>query len=78
MESSAPIPHGYYPLGVELPHFTVNEDSTISLISRFGVQWASVVGLSFYLIGRLRPTASRADKVAFTWMCLSIFYPACP
>lgn len=78
MADSIPIPHDYYPLWVQLPHFVHNQSSVISLISRFGCQWAAVIGISFFLIGRLRPTVGLSDRIAFTWMCLSMFllFPA--
>ena len=77
MADSMPA-HDYYPLWVQLPHFVANESSPIPLIARFGIQWAAVVGASYFLIGRLRPTASLSDRVAFTWMCLSMSSSALP
>ncbi|KAL4881878.1 emopamil binding protein [Aspergillus karnatakaensis] len=64
-------PHQYYPLGLSLPHFTTNESSTLTLIAQFGVLWAAAVGFAWVLIGKIRPTASTADRIAFTWMCLT-------
>lgn len=75
MEDPGPV-HDYYPLGVQIPHFVANESSPIALITRFGIQWAAVVGASWFLIGRLRPKAGLSDRIAFTWMCLSILSPA--
>lgn len=74
MEDAMPV-HDYYPLGLQIPQFVANEAGPISLIARFGVQWAAVLGASWLLIGRLRPKAGRSDRVAFTWMCLSISLP---
>jgi hypothetical protein len=70
--NSTPISHNYYPPWITLPHYTPNESTVISLITRFGFQWGFVLGASFFLIGRLRPTASLSDRIAFTWMCLSM------
>jgi hypothetical protein len=70
---STQIPHDYYPPWISLPHYTPNESSVISLITQFGLQWGFVLVASFLLIGRLRPTASTSDRVAFTWMCLSMY-----
>lgn len=71
MEDLISVPHDYYPLGVQIPHYAPNQDSVISLIATFGFQWAAVTLGSFFLIGRLRPKAPLSDRVAFTWMCLS-------
>jgi hypothetical protein len=70
--NSTPISHNYYPPWITLPHYTPNESTVISLITRFGLQWGFVLSASFFLIGRLRPTASLSDRIAFTWMCLSM------
>lgn len=71
MTDAVPIAHGYYPPSINLPHYVANEDSVISLIARFGVFWVAVSGVAVFLISRLRPASSLADRVAFTWMCLS-------
>ncbi|KAJ6004530.1 emopamil binding protein [Penicillium canescens] len=71
--NSTPISHNYYPPWITLPHYTPNESTVISLITRFGLQWGFVLSASFFLIGRLRPTASLSDRIAFTWMCLTGF-----
>ncbi|PWI69278.1 hypothetical protein PCL_00925 [Purpureocillium lilacinum] len=73
MEALNTTPHGYYPLGVELPHYVANESSVVSLIARFGFQWAAVLVGSYQLFGYLRPTAKSSDRLAFTWMCLTGF-----
>lgn len=77
MDNSTTV-HDYYPLWIQLPHFVANDTSPISLIVRFGIQWLAVVGASYFLIGRLRPTVGLSDRIAFTWMCLSIFRPVSP
>ena len=71
MEDASPV-HDYYPLGIQIPNYAANESSPIPLIARFGLQWLAVLSGSFFLIGRLRPKAGLSDRVAFTWMCLSI------
>ncbi|KAJ5297561.1 emopamil binding protein [Penicillium antarcticum] len=70
---SIPISHIYYPPGISLPHYTPNESSVLSLITRFGLQWLFVLCASFFFIGRLRPTVCLSDRIAFTWMCLTGF-----
>lgn len=67
--------HNYYPPSIQLPDYVANESSVLSLILQFGILWAAVVGFSFTLICRLRPSLSLSDRVAFTWMCLSIVSP---
>ncbi|KAE8343444.1 hypothetical protein BDV24DRAFT_129250 [Aspergillus arachidicola] len=67
------IPHQYYPPTIHLPHFAANETSVVSVIAQFGFLWAAVLGTAFLVIRRVRPTASRADKLAFVWMCLTGF-----
>ncbi|KAJ5965675.1 hypothetical protein N7481_012389 [Penicillium waksmanii] len=71
MADTVLIAHGYYPPSINLPHYVANEDSVISLIARFGVFWVAVSGAAVFLISRLRPASSLADRVAFTWMCLT-------
>ncbi|ODM14401.1 hypothetical protein SI65_10136 [Aspergillus cristatus] len=70
---SIAVPHPYYPQTIHLPHYVRNETSVFSLIAQFGLLWAAVIGLAFVSIRRIRPTASRSDKIAFTWMCLTGF-----
>lgn len=77
MTSSVMVSHNYYPPSIHLPHYVPNESSVLSLIFQFGVLWAAVLGFSFALICRLRPASSLSDRLAFTWMCLSIS-PPCP
>lgn len=73
MANFTPTTHNYYPLGLQLPHFVENESSPISLIARFGVLWIGVIGLSFFFFGYIRPAAKFSDRIAFTWMCLSMY-----
>ena len=70
--STSPL-HRYYPPSAELPHFAENKTSVISLISQFGFLWAAVVGIALLTIRKVRPSASTSDKVAFVWMCLSMY-----
>lgn len=76
MADTVLVSHSYYPPSISLPHYVANEDSVISLIARFGVFWVAVSGTAAFLFSRLRPRSSLADRVAFTWMCLSKFTPA--
>lgn len=73
MAYSISNPHNYYPLWVQLPHYVANQSPVISLIISFGLQWGAVIGASFFIIGRFRPKAGLSDRIAFTWMCLSMF-----
>jgi cholestenol delta-isomerase len=72
MADSNPKLHNYYPPWVQLPGYVTNRSSVISLITQFGFLWAAVIGVSFFVIGRLRPKVGLSDRIAFTWMCLSI------
>ncbi|KAL4789435.1 Emopamil-binding protein [Aspergillus venezuelensis] len=63
--------HLYYPLGLQLPHFTENETPVLSMITQFGLLWAAVIGIGYLTISRVTPTCSVADQLAFVWMCLS-------
>lgn len=65
------ITHRYYPPSLQLPHYTENETSVLSLIAQFGFLWASVIAIALFIIRRVRPTSSRLDQLTFTWMCLS-------
>ncbi|KKA16715.1 hypothetical protein T310_9669 [Rasamsonia emersonii CBS 393.64] len=65
------FPHPYYPLGVELPGYLANESSVLSLVGRFAVCWVTVLGIAFLIINRVRPSASRSDRLAFLWFCLT-------
>ncbi|KAJ5881955.1 uncharacterized protein N7529_000627 [Penicillium soppii] len=75
MASPIMTSHNYYPTSIQLPDYVANESSVLSLILQFGILWAAVVGFSFTLICRMRPSLSLSDRVAFTWMCLSIVSP---
>lgn len=68
---TAAFPHPYYPLGVQLPGYLANEISVLSLICRFAVCWVAVLSIAFLIINRVRPSASRSDRLAFLWFCLS-------
>ena len=70
---SIAVPHPYYPQTIHLPHYVRNETAVFSLIAQFGFLWAAVVGIAFVAIRRIRPTTSRSDQIAFTWMCLSMY-----
>lgn len=65
------VPHPYYPTTIQLPHYVKNETSVPSLITQFGLLWAVVLVAAFIIIQHARPTASRSDRIAFAWMCLS-------
>ncbi|KAE8143085.1 Emopamil-binding protein [Aspergillus pseudotamarii] len=58
---------------VELPHFTENQTSVLSLIGQFGFLWAAVVGIGCMTIRQVRPSASTSDQLTFVWMCLTGF-----
>ena len=75
LNESVDLPHPYFPPSIHLPHYVQNETSVLSLITQFGFLWAAVLGVAVVGIQRARPTASRSDRVAFAWMCLSIFCP---
>lgn len=75
LNESIDLPHPYYPPTIQLPHYVENETSVLSLISQFGFLWAAVLGLALVIIQRARPTASRSDRIAFAWMCLSVSMP---
>ncbi|RJE25775.1 Emopamil binding protein [Aspergillus sclerotialis] len=68
-----PITHRYYPPSLQLPHYTENKTSVLSLIAQFGFLWASVIVIALFIIRRVRPTSSRSDQLTFTWMCLTGF-----
>lgn len=70
---SAAVSHPYYPQTVHLPHYVRNETTVFSLVAQFGFLWAAVMSIAFIAIRRIRPTASRSDQIAFTWMCLSTY-----
>ena len=68
---AVPITHRYYPTSLQIPHYTENETSVLSLIAQFGFLWAAVLVIALFIIRRVRPTASRSDQLTFVWMCLS-------
>lgn len=72
LNESLDLPHPYYPPTIHLPHYAQNKASVLSLIAQFGLLWAAVLGLALVGIQRARPAASRSDRVAFAWMCLSM------
>lgn len=68
------VSHNYYPPTIHLPQYVDNETPAVSIIIQFGFLWAAVLGTALIIICRVRPTASKSDKLAFVWMCLSKFY----
>ncbi|CRL28554.1 Emopamil-binding [Penicillium camemberti] len=65
------VSHNYYPPTIHLPQYVDNETPAVSIIIQFGFLWAAVLGTALIIICRVRPTASKSDKLAFVWMCLS-------
>lgn len=68
------VSHNYYPPTIHLSQYVDNEAPAISIIIQFGFLWAAVLVTALIIICRVRPTASKSDKLAFVWMCLSKFY----
>lgn len=68
------VSHNYYPPTIHLPQYVDNETPAVSIIIQFSFLWAAVLGAALIIICRVRPTASKSDKLAFVWMCLSKFY----
>ncbi|CAI7632108.1 unnamed protein product [Penicillium palitans] len=67
------VSHNYYPPTIHLPQYVDNETPAVLIIVQFGFLWAAVLGTALIIICRVRPTASKSDKLAFVWMCLTGF-----
>jgi cholestenol delta-isomerase len=65
------VSHPYYPLGVHIPEYFPNESSVPSLIGQFAFLWGAVISVAWLIINRVRPRASKSDRLAFLWFCFS-------
>ncbi|GKZ30685.1 hypothetical protein AbraIFM66950_009934 [Aspergillus brasiliensis] len=70
MDSKAPL-HPYYPLNAQIDGYAPNEASLLSILSTASVGAAALLGIILTLTGKLRPTLTKADRLAILWFALS-------
>ncbi|GKZ41233.1 hypothetical protein AbraIFM66951_008631 [Aspergillus brasiliensis] len=70
MDSKAPL-HPYYPLNAQIDGYAPNEASLLSILSTASVGAAALLGIILTLTSRLRPTLTKADRLAILWFALS-------
>lgn len=63
-------PHPYYPIGVEIAGYSANESSVFTLVIYFSLGLAVILGLVLASATYLRPSMSKADKLAILWFAL--------
>ncbi|KAL1963652.1 hypothetical protein VTN77DRAFT_7973 [Rasamsonia byssochlamydoides] len=74
MTKDAPQPqpsHPYYPIGVEIAGYSPNESSVFTIIISFSLGLAAILGAVLVSATYLRPSMSKADKLAILWFALS-------
>ena len=64
--------HPFYPLGIELPGFLVNEMSVPTMLVTFFGSWFVILGALYVAVNNYNPRLSGADKGAFLWFVLSM------
>ncbi|KAL1986421.1 hypothetical protein VTN96DRAFT_6341 [Rasamsonia emersonii] len=69
--ADTPQPHPYYPIGVEIAGYIANESSVFVLAICFSLGLAAILGLILASATYLRPSMSKADKLAILWFALS-------
>ena len=67
--SAAPL-HPYYPLGVEIVGFLANEWNTFELVSMFAAGCAVIFSITYAILMKLRPNASKSDVSIMMWFVL--------
>lgn len=68
--ADTPQPHPYYPIGVEIAGYIANESSVFVLAICFSLGLAAILGLILASATYLRPSMSKADKLAILWFAL--------
>lgn len=63
-------PHPYYPPEAELIGYLANEYSVLKLLVFFSLGCAGILGTALAIVTHVRPSMSRADKLAILWFVL--------
>ncbi|KAH8432324.1 EXPERA domain-containing protein [Aspergillus melleus] len=69
--SPEPALHPYYPLDAPIHGYVANEASLLSLLTAASVGAAALLGATLGLVSLLRPSLTRADRIAIMWFVLS-------
>lgn len=64
------IVHPYYPLGVDIPGFEVNDRHFVTIVSIFLGGWAVIIAAVLILSLRISPKLSTFDRLTLTWFAL--------
>jgi cholestenol delta-isomerase len=67
--AAAPL-HPYYPLGVEIVGYLANEWNTFELVSMFAAGCAVIFSITYAILMKLRPNASKSDVSIMMWFVL--------
>ena len=67
--SAAPL-HPYYPLGVEIVGYMANEWNTLELVSMFAAGCAVIFSITYAILMKTRPNASKSDVSIMMWFVL--------
>lgn len=70
--------HPYYPLGVEIAGYMVNEWNTVELVSMFAAGCVAIFTTTYAIAIRLRPNTSTSDLATIMWFtlcgCIHLFF----
>ncbi|KAI9932140.1 hypothetical protein MW887_009649 [Aspergillus wentii] len=64
-------PHPYYPTDAHINGYSVNETPVLTLLAVAGGASTALLGTTLALTSFLRPSLSKADKIAILWFVLS-------
>lgn len=73
--SAETAPHPYYPLDAPIHGYVANEAPLLSLLTTASVGAAALLGATLGLVSLLRPSLTRADRLAILWFVLCRITP---
>ncbi|RMJ24130.1 EBP domain protein [Aspergillus sp. HF37] len=64
-------PHPYYPVDAEVPGYSENESPLLEILGVAGTSVVMLLAVTLVAISKMRPTLSKADRLAILWFVLS-------
>jgi hypothetical protein len=62
--------HPYYPIGINIPGYETNKDALHTVVVYFSLGLTAILGTVFGIAIYVRPSLSKADKLAILWFTL--------
>lgn len=62
--------HPYYPIGINIPGYETNKDPLLTVVVYFSLGLTAILGTVFGLTIYVRPSLSKADRLAILWFAL--------